>query len=189
MPWHCLPASLRSFSHSTLLSMKKKAALDGLKSDVEKFAEIVSREHSYHILGAKQVLHNLAAITNTGLAIPKISRSEYFNFALLTHPELVNIGLILPSGEVVESAYDKNDLPNMSSNPAFIKALNSDDVEVGRYITGPIIDRPTLNLALAIRNSKKNINAVVFNALNLDWLSDFAKKNQTPGRLPNFDHR
>lgn len=79
-----------------------------------------------------------------------------------------------------EHAHPQLSNRNWKDNPAFMAALNSYSIEVGEYIISPIFNRPTLNHAYAIRDSKGKVWAVLFNGLDLEWLSEIARQADLP---------
>ncbi|MBI2604680.1 MAG: cache domain-containing protein, partial [Deltaproteobacteria bacterium] len=151
-----------------------------MEEDAYHLARLASREHAHQIEGARTLLRWIGdRLSNQ----PVVIAGQGFLSALLAgYPQLANIGILSPEGKVLRSAYPLPSFPNMADNPAFVRAQQSNEVEAGNYIIGPIVGRPVLNLAYAIRRPGGSIRQVVFVALDLRWLDDLARQvNLPPG--------
>jgi signal transduction histidine kinase len=173
-----LPAILFTF---LVAENERTVALVRTERDALHLAELASREHSHQIKGAHELLSWLGAkLAREGEQSPIITDPDFFRALLAGHPQLGNIGVLSPDGRVLTSAYPLSSYRSWQDNPAFLAALRSIDVVTGKYIISPIFDRPTLNHAYAIRNADEEVFAVLFNGLDLDWLSDMARQSNLP---------
>jgi signal transduction histidine kinase len=93
---------------------------------------------------------------------------------------LANIGILDPDGRVRASAFPLASEHSWQQHPVFLAALQATDVVAGTYQISPIFARPTLNHALAVRNANHQITAVLFNGLDLAWLSQMARQSPLP---------
>lgn len=160
---------------------ERSAVLKRMAEDASHLARLASREHGHQIGGARSLLRWIADrfIQDGDHAV--VMTDEGFLAALLAgYPQLANIGMLSAEGKVLRSAYPLPNFPNMADNPAFVRAKRSNEVEAGTYIIGPIVGRPVLNLAYAIRRPGDSIRRVAFVALDLRWLEDLAKQVNLP---------
>lgn len=160
---------------------ERTSALVRTEREALHLAGLASREHNHQIQGARKLLLWLGAkVEREGLNSPIIKDPDYVRSLLAGHQQLANIGVLSPDGRVLSSAYPLASYRRWNNNPAYIAALKSTDVVTGAYVISPIFDRPTLNLAYAIRDAQKKVIAVLFNGLNLDWLSEMARQSDLP---------
>lgn len=152
------------------------------KEDAFHLANLASREHRQQIQGARELLRWLGdKLAQEGTKSMLFTDPDFIQALLAGHPQLANIGILSPDGEVLASAYPLPHFPAMRNNPAFIAALESNDVATGRYIVSPIFEQPTLNHAYAVRDADGHVICVLFTGLNLNWLSEMAAQIDFPG--------
>jgi signal transduction histidine kinase len=163
-----LPAILFAFY---IADNERSAAFERMEEDSRHIVSLISREHFYQIAGAKQLLHWLAGrpatVTNNS---DLLSDSSLLPALLAGYPQLANIAVLTPEGDVISSAYPLSGPINMHDYDAIRRALQSHDIEVGVYTMGPIVKRPLLHLAYAVRSATGAVRQVVFVAIDLDWL-------------------
>lgn len=176
-----LPALLFTFfaAHN-----ERTATLARLDRDALHVARLTSREHAHQIQGAQELLRWLAdRLHREGPSSSIVTDPAFLPALLAGYPQLANIGVLSADGRVLTSAYPQPSFPSMADNPAVVAALASRDVAIGRYLIGPIVHRPVLNLALAVRDADGRVTAVVFNALELEWLSEIARRDGLPAEF------
>jgi signal transduction histidine kinase len=173
-----LPAILFTFFAA---ESERAVALARMERDALHLANLASREHAHQITGARELLSWLGTtLAREGLQSPIITDPDFLRALLAGHPQLANIGVLFPDGRVLTSAYPLASYRSWRDNPAYRAALRSEDVAAGTYIISPIFDRPTLNHAYAIRDAEQQVIAVLFNGLDLDWLSEMARQSRLP---------
>lgn len=174
-----LPAMLFTF----VLSRNERAAsLARTEDDAFHLARLASREHEHQIQGARELLGWLGRVlAKDGDASLIVTDADFLPALLAGHPQLANIGVLDAEGQVISSAVPLPSFPSMADNPAFLAALDSRDVVSGTYIVSPIFNRPTLNHAYAVRRGDGRVRWVVFNGLDLEWLSQLAAQVELPG--------
>lgn len=173
-----LPAILFTF---VAADTERAAALVRTERDALHLAGLASREHAHQIRGARELLAWLGAkVTRDGLQSPFVADPGFLQALLSGHPQLANIGLLSPDGRVLVSAHPLANYRSWRDNPAYRAALDSHDVAVGTYLISPIFERPTLNHAYAVRDAGGAVIAVLFNGLDLDWLSRMARQSELP---------
>ena len=130
---------------------------------------------------ARELLKWLGAkLAREGPQSPIITDSDFLQALLAGQPQLANIGVLSPDGQVLTSAYPLASYRSWKDNPAYLAALHSEDVVSGKYLISPIFERPTLNHAYAVRDANGQVIAVLFNGLDLAWLSEMARQNNLP---------
>jgi len=173
-----LPAILFTF---LVAENERTAALARTERDALHLAGLASREHAHQIQGARELLSWLGVkLAREGLGSPIIEGSEFLEALLAGHPQLANVGILSPSGQVLASAYPLASYRSWADNPAYVAALESHDVTAGTYVISPIFERPTLNHAFAVRNADDEVIAVLFNGLDLGWLSEGSWPTTSP---------
>lgn len=179
-----LPAILFTF---LIAENERASALARTERDALHLMGLATQQHAYQIQGARKLLSWLGVkLAREGQQSPIITDPDFLRALLAGHPQLANIGVLSPDGRVLTSAYPLSSYRSWKDNPAFLAALHSEDVVVGKYIISPIFDLPTLNHAYAIRDADKNVFAVLFNGLDLGWLSEMVRKSNLPDGFSLF---
>lgn len=145
-------------------------------------ARVMAREHLHQIQGARSLLSWLAErLAREGPGSPLLREPEFLAALLAGHPQLANVGVLSPQGEVLVSAYPSPHASTWRDHPAFRAALDSPGPVAGTYSVSPIFGRPTLNHALAVRGAAGEVTEVLFSGLDLAWLSDLARNDPSLG--------
>jgi signal transduction histidine kinase len=169
-----LPAVLFIFF---VAARERTALLDRMESDARHVAHLASREHGHQIRGARELLRWLGAkLAEEGPQSPVVTDPDFLRALLAGHPQLANIGLLSPEGHVLASVYPLPEAASMARNPAFLAALESEEVATGTYLVSPILQQPTLNHAYAVRDAEGRVLFVLFCGLDLHWLARIAKE-------------
>lgn len=175
------PAFLFTFF---LADRERAAALSRMEQDALHLAHLASREHAHQIRGARNLLRWLAVkLDREGPRSSIVSDREFLSTLLAGHPQLANLGVMSSEGHILSSAYPITNVWIWKDNPAFSSALNSHEIAVGKYIISPILERPTLNHAIAVRDKSGNAWAVLFSGLDLKWLSELARQAYLSGEF------
>lgn len=169
-----LPAFLFVVYVSTV---ERAAALRRAEQEARYVASLASREHAQQVLGARRLLEQVAS---SEAVLNLQSFEETLPLVLSASPQLANLGVLDPSGDVVFSVVPMPGNVQYSDEQAFLDALKSDEVQVGRYLIGRIVDRPILIMAKALRNEAGQSHSVVFAALELAWLDQLAHQAGLP---------
>lgn len=179
-----LPAILFTFF---VAKNERSSVLARMERDAIHLAQLASREHAHQIRGAVELLFWLGQKLGTeGLQSPIVADPSLLRALLAGHPQLANIGVLSPDGNVLASAYPLASYRSWKDNPAYIAALRAPDVVSGTYITSPIFERPTINHAYAVRDSTQTVIAVLFTGLDLDWLSGLTTVASLPDGFSLF---
>jgi signal transduction histidine kinase len=173
-----LPAVLFTFFAA---ANEREAMLARLEREALQLARLTSHEHAHQILGARKLLSWLGTkMTPAEMGTPAVVESNFLRALLAGHPQLANIGVLSANGQVVVSAYALPSYRSWKDNSVFRAALRADGVVTGTYAISPIFERPTLNHAFAVRDAQGAVTAVLFNGLDLEWLSDLARQSDLP---------
>jgi signal transduction histidine kinase len=162
-----LPAILFAFY---IAGNERAAALERMQEDSRHIVSLISREHFYQIAAAKQLLHWLAARLTSMNGSGLLWDSSLLPALLAGYPQLANIAVLTPKGDVTSSAHPLPAPINMHDYNAIRRSLQSRDIEVGVYAMGPIVKRPILHLAYAVRSEAGAVRHVIFVAIDLEWL-------------------
>lgn len=173
-----LPAILFAFY---IAYNERTAALTRMEEDAHHIVSLISREHFYQMTGAKSLLrwladrlageHDDAIAAKDAALLPAL---------LAGYPQLANIAVLAPEGDVIGSAHPLTAPLNMHDYAAIRRALSSQDIETGAYVIGPIVKRPILHLAYAVRNAQGAVRRTVFVAIDLQWLSRLTDQIELP---------
>lgn len=171
-----LPAALFTFY---IANNERVMALQRMEEDAHHIVTLISREYFYQLAGAKSLLRWLAeAEPDTAEGI---KNSTLLPSLLAGYPQLANIAILTPAGDVISSAYPLPPGPiNMHDYDAIRRALQSYNIETGVYVIGPIMKRPILHLAYAIRDAQGAVRQIAFVAIDLAWLGHLTEQLELP---------
>lgn len=172
-----LPATLFTFY---LAQSEKDATIRRSEAEGKYILSIISREHVNQINSAKTLLRWLAYKLDGGGGATQLRDKTYLAGLLAGYPQLANIAIVDPNGDVAVSAYPVDIPINMANYEAIRRALQSTEPESGVYVIGPIVKRPLLHLAQSVRGKNGKILGVVFVALDLEYLNRLFKQAQLP---------
>lgn len=172
-------ATLPAFLFVVYVAGKERAAaLDRAETDARYVASLASREHAHQVSGAVRLLEWLASDPGTISNEAEIRRM--LPAVLGGFPQIANLGVLSPAGELKFSVVPPPLPVAMTGNPAFRDALKSSRVAVGGYQVGPIVGRPVLIMAHAVRDARQQVRFVLFAALELAWLDNLARQANLP---------
>ncbi len=175
----CL-ATLPSFLFVVYVALQERGAtLHRAETDSLYVAELASREHALQVLGAERLLERLASLP---VADGEGSRGlqQLLPTMLSGFPQFANLGVLGLDGKILYSVVPPPHQVNMAAIPAVQRALRSQQVAIGTYLVGLIVERPILIMAKALRGPNGRPQLVLFAALDLDWLDRLAKQAGLP---------
>lgn len=141
---------------------------------------VASREHLYQIRGAKSLLRQISQSLESEGSVALSNDPTYLRNLLSGYPQLGNIAVLGPQGNVLNSAQPLPGPINMSNYEAIQRAMRSDGIETGVYVIGPIVKRPLLHLAKAVKDRSGLVRCVIFVALDLDYMKKLFQKFELP---------
>jgi methyl-accepting chemotaxis protein len=118
--------------------------------------------------------------------IPKAHTAEecstHFANLLSKYPSYANIGAIAPNGDIFCSGLlqDQDQIINAADRSYFARVVETGDFAIGDYQIGRITGEPSLNFGYPVYSEDDNLIAVVFVALKLDWVADYAAQQDIP---------
>lgn len=158
-------------------AQERRMALRRAESDARYVAGLASREHAQQVEGAARLLERLATIPESS---SERELERILPVVLRGFPQVANLGLITTSGALSFSVVPPPRDVDWRGNKAFTEALRQPGVAVGEYQLGPIVLRPVLIMARAIRSAAGDPQRIVFAALELAWLDDLARHAELP---------
>jgi len=172
-------ATLPAFLFVIYVAAKERAAtLDRAEQDARYVANLASREHAHQVSGAARLLERLAAGAGANGGVPDLERM--LPAILSGFPQIANLGVTSPVGRIEYSVVPPPLAVEMGDNAAFRGALATTGVAVGDYQVGPIVGRPVLIIARALRDDVRGVRHILFAALELAWLDELARQADLP---------
>ncbi len=95
-------------------------------------------------------------------------------------PRYANLGAILPNGDLFVSALPVEGQPTFGDRTYFRRAMETRAFAVGDYQIGRITGKATLNFGYPVLDEAGEVQLVIFAALDLAWLNQFAADAQLP---------
>lgn len=133
--------------------------------------EIVRQSRSY--------LAHLARRPEIG-AFAEPRCSAFLAGELQTHPEYANLGVVDLRGSLVCSALPFDKPIDLSDRLYFQKSVATREFSVGEFQVGRATRRATINFGYPVLDSRGELAAVVFAALDLAWLNELLKDSELP---------
>ena len=99
-----------------------------------------------------------------------------------SYPRYTNLGVVGTNGMVLASARPMVEPANQTNYPFFRRALATRAFAIGNFPDGQAAGQPTVNFGYPVFDSDGQVQAVVFAALDLDWVSSF--DSALPAQLP-----
>jgi signal transduction histidine kinase len=163
-------------------SEQKKIAVAEIQRNVLRLVEFSTHEEEQVLQGTRQILIVLANYVRK--ADINLSECNAFCADLLKQfKRYANIGVVKPSGDVFCSAIPLKEATNAADRSWFQRAVASGDFAFGDYQVGRITGKPVLVLAYPFRFAAGESAAVVFAALDLEWLNRYILKVES--QLPD----
>ncbi len=91
-----------------------------------------------------------------------------------------NFGVIRPNGDVVCSGVRPAAPVNLADRAYFRTVMQTGRLSVGDYQVGRFVKKPVLVIAQPLLNAERQVQSVVYAALNLDWLKQFFPLSELP---------
>jgi len=157
---------------------RQTAALRQRSQDIIKLA---ARKEDEVIAGTRQLLRAVAESSQVQLG-RWADCNKWLRTLFADSPRYANLGVIKPNGDVPASALPLTNTVNLADRPYFQRALSSRAFSMGDYQVGRISGKPSFNLGYPVFDPSGQVQAVVFAALDLDWVnrSDYALQKLLP---------
>jgi signal transduction histidine kinase len=106
--------------------------------------------------------------------------NQYLNSILLKLPFYANIGVVDTQGNLKYSAFPVTNPLNFSDRLWFSRALQTRSFSVGEYAISRTTNKKSIHFSYPVLDKAKNINAIIFLTLDLDWVNRQVVKIQLP---------
>src|ERR1019366_5116884 len=152
-----------------------------LRQHSQDMVKLAARKEDEMIAGTRQLLRAVAESAQVRSAqwgnATKLLRTLFADC-----PRYANLGVIKPNGDLAASALSMTIAVNLADRSYFQRALSSRAFSIGDYQLGRISGKPSFDLGYPVIDPAGRVQAVVFAALDLDWLngSDYALQMQLP---------
>jgi signal transduction histidine kinase len=161
---------------------QRQLAVSEIQRNVLRLAEFSAHEEEQVLQGTRQFLIVLANYVRKADKNP--SECNAFCADLLRQfKRYANIGVVKPSGDVFCSAIPLKEQTNAADRSWFQRAVANGDFAFGDYQVGRITGKPVLVLAYPFPFVAGESAAVVFAALDLEWLNRYIFKIES--QLPD----
>ena len=143
-----------------------------------RLSRLVSADYERLIEDARQLLMTLARFP----AVRERNRAcnAFFADLLTQNSSYANLGVIDADGNVICTAVPITDQVYLGDRVYFRGAVETRDFAIGEYQVGRITDKATVNFGYPVVDDEDHVSAVVFAALDLDWLNDLARQAGLP---------
>ena len=143
-----------------------------------RLSRLVSADYERLIEDARQLLMTLARFP----AVRERNRAcnAFFADLLTQNSSYANLGVIDADGNVICTAVPITDQVYLGDRVYFRGAVETRDFAIGEYQVGRITDKATVNFGYPVVDDEDHVRAVVFAALDLDWLNDLARQAGLP---------
>ena len=109
-------------------------------------------------------------------------RKKLLDELLGSYPRYANLGVVRTNGMVLASARRIEEPTNQTNRSFFRRTLATRAFAIGDFPDGQAVGKPTVNFGYPVFDSTGQVQAVVFAALDLDWVSRF--ESALPAQLP-----
>jgi PAS domain S-box-containing protein len=159
------------------------------EGNVLRLTRLIAADQEQVILSARQLLVALAQ-TNVVSERYDAACSALFADLLKEYALYANLGAADADGNIFCSALPLSSPVNIADRLYFQRALQTRDFAVGEYQIGRITGQHSLNVGYPVLDASGRAQGVVFIALNLAWLDQFAAHaNLPPGSVFNVTDR
>ena len=152
------------------------------RAEALRIVQLTTREEDELIGGTRQLLRAVAESAEMPLWQWRSNSKKLLTRMLQDDPRYANLGVIKTNGEIVVSALPMPGPVNVADRAYFQRALYTQALSIGDYQVGRITGKPTINFGYPVLDREGRVQAVVFAALDLEWLnrSQYALKLHLP---------
>ncbi|HEY7676889.1 MAG TPA: response regulator [Candidatus Methylomirabilis sp.] len=144
-----------------------------------RLARLASADHERLISGTRQLLVALAQLPGVRPGNPA-GCGALLGRLLEHYPVYANLGAIDTDGNGYCSAVPFSGTVFLGDRSYFRRARTWRDFAVGEYQIGRVTGRPTLNFGYPVLDEAGSVRAVVYAAMDLAWLNEYATKARLP---------
>ena len=162
----------------TGLEQRRLAAAD-VRREALRLTQLAASKHEELIGDARQLLLTLARLPEVRGGNPAACSSLLADL-LEQDPRYTNFGAADPRGNISCSAVPFTKPTNVADRAWFQRAVQTHDFATGDYQVGRITGKAILVFGYPILGKAGQVQAVVYAALDLAWLGQFAAKAELP---------
>jgi hypothetical protein len=148
-------------------------------ANVERLAQLAAADHRQHAESAHLLLAALAGVPELFSADPQ-SCQVVLRSVLQASPRYANLGVIRPNGLLACSTLPFEGAVDLSDRPYFMRAIATGTLAVGECQIGRVTGRATVNFGYPVYTEDGQLRGVLFAALDLGWLAEFAREAPLP---------
>ena len=149
---------------------ERKVAIANVGDDAMALVHIVTSNQAAQVEAARQLLMAFARLPQLRNK-DRVACSALMAAMLKAYPLYLNIGLIEPDGSITCSGLPMREPVNVADRLYFELAIQTRGFVVGDYQTGRVTKLPSINYAYPLLDAAGNVEAVIYIAQNLDWLT------------------
>lgn len=162
-------------------SEERRQLVKNWKQRSQEMVAVATQEEGRVIGQTRQLLSALADSAPVRRGNQRESQkllSEVFG----SYPRYANLGVIWTDGRTLASARTGMEPANQTNRLFFRRTLATRAFAIGEFPDGQAPGTPTVSFGFPVFNTNGGIQAVVYAALDLDWISRF--ESALPGQLP-----
>jgi len=159
----------------------QRQATLAVQADALRLTHLAAANQKQWVEGARQVLILLTQLPEVASSDNSVCSARLASLSA-QFPDYLNMGVVLPSGDVVCSVVPFTDTVNVADRLYFQRALQTRDLAMSSYQVGRITGKPSLSLGYPSLDDSGQVRAVVFVSLDLARLNRIAAETEL--RLP-----
>lgn len=158
---------------------QRQLAAENTRAGALSLARLLAADHARLIEETRQLLLTLTHLSEVREQ-NSTECSALFEGLLEEYPQYTNLGATTLEGNVFCSAVTAGPPINLSNQNYFQRTLETGDFAIGSYRIDEITGSPAINFGYPVLNQDGQVEAVLFAALNLDWLNQLVNRTQLP---------
>lgn len=149
------------------------------EESITRLAQSVSIQQDQYIEATHQLL---VAVAQLPEVVNRNAQTcnRYATGLLSQYPKYANLGAIAMNGDIFCSGLEMEGTVNAADRSYFQGAVEQNDFAIGNYQIGRITGQASLNFGYPARDDDGTTTAIVFAALKLDWIADYATRIDLP---------
>ena len=127
-----------------------------------------------------EAIHNLLSALSEFLLLTDVQSDKarsFFTNLLKQSKGYVDLGALAPDGQLLSSARGISPVNGSKQPEWFVRCIKDKQFTMGRYKVEFITHEPVLYFALPVLGQHNQMNAVVFAAINLNWINQSIYKS------------
>ena len=150
---------------------ERHQAIHMAEENLQQLTQLAAASEARSIEGARQLLSVLSMLPE--LRTDKNTCSEFLAKILKKNEGYVNFGRIQLNGDVNCSAAPLISKLNVADRPHFKRAVQGETFIAGDYVFGNALRKHAINLSYPVFDNNGDVQAVIFAALDLNYLDRF----------------